>query len=121
MSDGGLPDGTLTPAGMMPKYRRFEVVAIFDSGMFEYDTSLAFISLPTAQRFFNLSDAVTGLQVKVDDVDRAPPVAGVAKELGFPYWTRDWTEMNRTLFAALRVGKSDDVRDSGAYRVSCGF
>ena len=54
----------------MPKYRRFEVVAIFDSGMFEYDTSLAFISLPTAQRFFNLGDAVTGLQVKVDlDVD----------------------------------------------------
>jgi lipoprotein-releasing system permease protein len=69
------PMGTITPAGMMPKYRRFEVVAIFDSGMFEYDTSLAFISLPTAQRFFNLGDAVTGLQVKVDDVDRAPQVA----------------------------------------------
>ena len=100
------PIGTLTPAGMMPKYRRFEVVAIFDSGMFEYDTSLAFISLPTAQRFFNLGDAVTGLQVKVDDVDRAPQVAqALRRELGFPYWTRDWTEMNRNLFAALRVEK----------------
>jgi lipoprotein-releasing system permease protein len=100
------PIGTLTPAGMMPKYRRFEVVAIFDSGMFEYDTSLAFISLPTAQRFFNLSDAVTGLQVKIDDVDRAPAVSlRLREDLGFPYWTRDWTEMNRTLFAALRVEK----------------
>jgi len=90
------PIGTITPAGMMPKYRRFEVVAIFDSGMFEYDTSLAFISLPSAQRFFNLGDAVTGLQVKVDDVDRAPQVAqALRRELGFPYWTRDWTEMNR--------------------------
>ncbi|MDQ3828012.1 MAG: lipoprotein-releasing ABC transporter permease subunit [Candidatus Tectomicrobia bacterium] len=100
------PIGTITPAGMMPKYRRFEVVAIFDSGMFEYDTNLAFISLPTAQRFFNLDDAVTGLQVKVDDVDRAPQVAqALRRELGFPYWTRDWTEMNRSLFAALRVEK----------------
>jgi lipoprotein-releasing system permease protein len=100
------PLGTITPAGMMPKYRRFEVVAIFDSGMFEYDTSLAFISLPTAQRFFNLGDAVTGLQVKVDDVDRAPQVAqALRRELGLPYWTRDWTEMNRSLFAALRVEK----------------
>jgi lipoprotein-releasing system permease protein len=100
------PMGTITPAGMMPKYRRFEVVAIFDSGMFEYDTSLAFISLPTAQRFFNLGDAVTGLQVKVDDVDRAPQVAqALRRELGLPYWTRDWTEMNRNLFAALRVEK----------------
>jgi lipoprotein-releasing system permease protein len=100
------PIGTITPAGMMPKYRRFEVVAIFDSGMFEYDTSLAFISLPIAQRFFNLGDAVTGLQVKIDDVDRAPQVAqALRRELGFPYWTRDWTEMNRNLFAALRVEK----------------
>ena len=100
------PMGTITPAGMMPKYRRFEVVAIFDSGMFEYDTSLAFISLPTAQRFFNLGDAVTGLQVRVDDVDRAPQVAqALRRELGLPYWTRDWTEMNRNLFAALRVEK----------------
>jgi lipoprotein-releasing system permease protein len=100
------PIGTITPAGMMPKYRRFEVVAIFDSGMFEYDTSLAFVSLPTAQRFFNLGNAVSGLQVKVDDVDRAPQVAqALRRELGFPYWTRDWTEMNRNLFAALRVEK----------------
>jgi lipoprotein-releasing system permease protein len=100
------PVGTITPAGMMPKYRRFEVVAIFDSGMFEYDTSLAFISLPTAQRFFNLGDAVTGLQVRVDDVDRAPQVAqALRRQLGLPYWTRDWTEMNRNLFAALRVEK----------------
>ena len=100
------PIGTMTPAGMMPKYRRFEVVAIFDSGMFEYDTSLAFISLPTAQRFFNLNDAVTGLQIKTDDVDRAPQVAQtLRRELGLPYWTRDWTEMNRSLFAALRVEK----------------
>lgn len=100
------PVGTMTPAGMIPKYRRFEVVALFDSGMFEYDTSLAFISLSTAQRFFGLGDAVTGLQVKVDDVYQASRVAQALRHaLGFPYWTRDWTEMNRNLFAALRVEK----------------
>lgn len=100
------PVGTMTPTGMIPKYRRFDVVAIFDSGMFEYDTSLAFISLPTAQRFFSLGEAVTGLQVKVDDVYRARQVAQALRQmLGFPYWTRDWTELNRNLFAALRVEK----------------
>ncbi len=100
------PVGTMTPAGMMPRYRRFEVVAIFDSGMFEYDASLAFISLPTAQRLFSLGDAVTGVQVKVDEVERARQVSqALRRQLGFPYWTRDWTEMNRNLFAALRVEK----------------
>ncbi|MBI3325584.1 MAG: lipoprotein-releasing ABC transporter permease subunit [Nitrospinae bacterium] len=100
------PMGTMTPTGMIPKYRRFEVVAIFDSGMYEYDTTLAFISLPTAQRFFSLGDTVTGLQVKVDDVYRARRVAeDLRRELGVPYWTRDWTEMNRNLFGALRVEK----------------
>ena len=72
------PIGTITPAGMMPKYRRFEVVAIFDSGMFEYDTSLAFISLPIAQRFFNLGDAVTGLQVNRRCRSRTPGGTSVA-------------------------------------------
>jgi lipoprotein-releasing system permease protein len=53
-----------------------------------------------------MGDAVTGLQVKVNDVDLAPQVAqALRRELGFPYWTRDWTEMNRNLFAALRVEK----------------
>jgi lipoprotein-releasing system permease protein len=90
--------GTITPA--RPKYRRFgssRSLTVVCLG----DTSLL-ISLPTAQRF-SISAMRDRPQVKVDDVDRAPRWHALRRELGFPYWTRDWTEMNRNL--ALRVEK----------------
>ena len=62
------PFGTMTPAGMMPRSKKFEVVGIFDSGMYEYDSSLAYISLTNAQQFFNQPDVATEIEVKVDDI-----------------------------------------------------
>ena len=101
-----LPFGEETPAGMVPKVWRFRVAGIFDSGMYEFDAKFVFIHLAWAQRMFGLGDAVTGLEVKVDDVMRAREVArALQKELGYPYRVRDWMEMNRNLFSALKLEK----------------
>jgi len=100
------PMGTITPMGMVPRMKQFKVVGVFNVGMYEYDSSLAYISLKEAQRFFNMGDAVTGIEIKVDDVYKAKEVARVIQEkLDFPYWTKDWMEMNKNLFSALRLEK----------------
>jgi lipoprotein-releasing system permease protein len=86
--------------------KKFRVAGIFDSGMFEYDTGLAFISLKNAQNFFNMGDKVTGIEIKVDDIYRADKIAqDIQKLLGIPYWVRDWMVMNKTLFSALKLEK----------------
>lgn len=100
------PFGVVGPLGMVPKMRRFEIVGIFDSGMYEYDSSLAYISIPSAQDFFDMGDTVTGLQIKVDDIFIADQVAAtIEQSLGFPYGARDWMQMNRNLFSALKLEK----------------
>ncbi len=100
------PMGTITPMGMVPRMKQFKVVGIFNVGMYEYDSSLAYISLKEAQRFFDMGEAVTGIEIKVDDLYKAKEVAGVIqRNLGFPYWTKDWMEMNKNLFSALRLEK----------------
>ncbi|MDC4204614.1 MAG: lipoprotein-releasing ABC transporter permease subunit [Candidatus Manganitrophus sp.] len=94
------------PMGFTPKIRKFRVVGIFDSGMYEYDSSLAYISIKEAQNFFNLSDVVTGIEVKVDDIFIADRVAQqIETHLGFPYQARDWMKLNRNLFSALQLEK----------------
>jgi lipoprotein-releasing system permease protein len=100
------PTGTPGPLGIIPKIRKFEVVGIFDSGMYEYDSTLAYISIATAQDFFNLGDTVTGVEVKVDDIFKADRIARTIEDaLGFPYWARDWMRLNRNLFSALQLEK----------------
>lgn len=100
------PTGTLTPTGMGPKLRRFRVVGVFNSGMYEYDSAMAYISLEAAQRFFDMGDNVTGLELSVHNIDRANVVAADVRDaLGYPYYTRDWMDMNRNLFAALQLEK----------------
>ncbi len=100
------PMGTITPMGMVPRMKQFLVVGIFNVGMYEYDSSLAYISLKEAQRFFDMGEAVTGIEIKVDNVYKAKEVAGIIQQdLGFPYWTKDWMEMNKNLFSALRLEK----------------
>ncbi len=98
--------GELGPQGPMPKSRPFKVAGIFYSGMYEYDSKFVYILLSEAQTFFNVKGA-TGLEVKVTDVDNA---RGTMKQVydaleGYPYRTKDWGEMNRNLFSALRLEK----------------
>ena len=96
--------GIATPMGIMPKVKKFRVVGIFEAGMYEYDSSLAYISIPAAQDFFRMGSAVSGIEVRLDDIYLARKVsAELQKKLGFAYWTRDWMEMNRNLFSALKL------------------
>ena len=101
------PVGPVTGASMTPKIRQFVVVGIFQSGMYEYDSSLAYIELAEAQKFFNMGATVTGIEVKVADVFRAAEVArSIEQQLGFAFWARDWMQMNRNLFSALKLEKT---------------
>ncbi len=100
------PVGTIGPLGVIPKIRRFQVVGVFDSGMYEYDSTLAYVSLAVAQDFFNTGDVVTGIEIKVDDIFIADQVAGeIERKLGFPFGARDWMKLNRNLFSALKLEK----------------
>jgi len=98
--------GIATPLGMVPRVKKFRVVGIFEVGMYEYDSSLAYISMPAAQHLFRMGSAVSGVEVKLDDIYRAREVgAEIQRRLGFAYWARDWMEMNRNLFSALKLEK----------------
>jgi lipoprotein-releasing system permease protein len=100
------PASRLTPMGLIPKIKLFKVVGYFESGMFEYDSSLAFISIESAQKFFAMKGIVSGVEIHVDDIDHADKIAKHLQEtLGFPYYARDWMKMNKNLFSALRLEK----------------
>jgi len=102
------PLGDLGPTGPQPKTRPFRVAAVFYTGMYEYDSKFAYIELSEAQRFFGLGDSVTGLEIKVRNVDEARTILHnrVLPALeGFPYRVRDWGELNRNLFSALMMEK----------------
>ncbi|WP_449245202.1 lipoprotein-releasing ABC transporter permease subunit [Desulfobacca acetoxidans] len=100
------PLGTLTPMGRIPRVKNFQVGAIFHSGMFEFDNTLVYASIPQVQEYLGLGDKVTGLEIRVDDIYAADTVAAaVQTALGPGYQTRDWMRMNRSLFAALKLEK----------------
>jgi lipoprotein-releasing system permease protein len=100
------PKGALTAVGMVPKMRRFTMAGTVEVGMYEYDSSIAYLALPVAQEFADLPAGVTGLEIKLDDPFDAKRVgAAITGRLGFPFWVRDWMDMNRNLFAALQLEK----------------
>lgn len=101
------PVGELGPTGPVPKARAFRVAAIFYSGMYEYDSKFVYIDLEEAQDFFTLDGAVTGIEYKVDDIDATPAIGRdiLARIGGYPYRTKDWMEMNKNLFSALKLEK----------------
>jgi len=102
------PLGDLGPMGVLPKSRRFHVAAVFYSGMYEYDSSQAYVTLEVAQDFLDLSDRVTTLDVKVDDAERVGDVrAGLLSTVKdrADLRVRDWKESNRNLFSALQLEK----------------
>ncbi len=90
--------------GMMPKMKSFRVKGIFHSGMYEYDNTLAYVSLESAQKFFSMGAHVTGIEIKTDDIYKVKEIGKkIRQKMGFPFWTKDWMEMNRNLFSALRL------------------
>ena len=101
------PLGEMTPTGPVPRSRPFRVACILYSGMYEYDSKFVYIGIPEAQRFFKMGDNVVGLELKFNDVDAARALGRrvVAMLGGFPYRTKDWAELNRNLFSALKLEK----------------
>jgi lipoprotein-releasing system permease protein len=101
------PLGSPTAIGVIPKVRRFVVVGIFDSGMSEIDSTLIYMNLAEAQKFFELGDAVTNIEIRVQDVYRAQNVAqDIQRRVGFPYLTEDWSRLWPNLFSALKLEKT---------------
>jgi len=100
------PMGRLTPLGRVANEGRFEVKALFESGMYEYDSAMVYISLADAQEFLSLGDEVTGIEVKVEDIHESDKIGeAIQGTLQYPYWTKDWKMMNKSLFSALKLEK----------------
>src|SRR5271169_1829755 len=98
------PQGELTPFGMVPKYIRFHVAGIFNSGFYDYDSSWAFIRLSDAQELFGLGDVISVIQFKLDDIYRAGEVArSLEQAAGHGFMATSWMEQNKPLFRALRL------------------
>lgn len=101
------PLGDLGPSGPMPKTRPFRIAGIFYSGMYEFDMKMAYTTLEAAQGFLNAGDAISGIEVKVEDTDQAEGVAeAIARAIDRPQLrVRAWQEVNRNLFGALQLEK----------------
>jgi lipoprotein-releasing system permease protein len=98
------PQGELTPFGLVPKYSRFRVVGIFNSGFFDYDSSWAFTRLSDTQNLEGLGNQVTVLQFKVDDIYRAGQISQELEQAaGKGFMATNWMEQNKSLFRALRL------------------
>jgi lipoprotein-releasing system permease protein len=98
------PQGELTPFGMVPRYMRFKVAGIFQSGFYDYDSTWALCSLGDAQRLFSLGDIASVLEFKVDDIYNAPAIGSqIEAAAGKGFQTTNWMEQNRALFRALRL------------------
>jgi lipoprotein-releasing system permease protein len=100
------PIGEETAMGMVPKMRKFELIGLFDAGMYDYNTSFAYVALPEAQKFFDMPGRVSGIEVRVDEIYNADQIAdAIRTTVGYPYYTRSWVEMNKNFFSALKLEK----------------
>jgi lipoprotein-releasing system permease protein len=98
------PQGELTPFGMVPKYTRFRVVGIFNSGFYDYDSSWAFTRLSDAQRLFGLGDLISVIEFRIDDIYQADKVSHQLEDAaGKGFMATNWMEQNQALFHALRL------------------
>jgi lipoprotein-releasing system permease protein len=98
--------GTITPAGLMPRLRRFIVTGLFEAGMYEYDRGTAFVHMQDAARLYRLGEEVSGLRLKLDDLFQAPVVVReVARSLGGDYYVTDWTRQHRNFFRSIALSK----------------
>ena len=101
-------DATATPFGLYPKFRKYKMAGTFTSGLYEYDSSLAFISLKEASAFYRLGNASTGIEVRIHNVFQAESMKEkvLAKLGGFPYRINTWIELNQNLFLWMKLEKT---------------
>ena len=101
------PRGMLSPVGHMPAMIRFQVVDLFESGMYEFDGTLCFVNLNQAQRMLKMQASVSGIEIRLKDIDRASQIASIIEDtIGNSYTVNDWKKLNRNLFSALRLEKT---------------
>lgn len=101
------PEGTVTPAGLVPRMRRFTVTGIFHSGMYEYDRGLALLHVADAAKLYRLGDAVTGIRLALADPLQAPAlVRQLAVDMGGGYFVSDWTRIHPNFFRSIQMTKS---------------
>ena len=101
------PRGMLSPIGHVPAMKQFQVTGYFESGMYDFDGSFAYIRMDDAQRILRLGDAVSAVEVRVTDIYGAKGIADeIVAGLGFPYWAWDWVQKNQNLFTALKLEKT---------------
>lgn len=99
--------GMISPVGYLPSMKQYVVKDIFESGIHDYDESLAYINIKDAQKILRMNDSITGIEVNVSDIYNARNIAEkIIDDLGFPYWARDWMQMNKNLFSALKLEKT---------------
>jgi lipoprotein-releasing system permease protein len=102
-----VPQAQATPAGMLPRFKRFTVVGVFKADMYEYDSGLVLVHLDDAAKLYELPSAVSGLRLKLDDLDLAPEVSYELMDLlGPEYRARDWTREHGNFFRALKIEKT---------------
>ncbi len=100
------PQGSISPAGMMPRLKQFRVVGIFEIGMAPFDSSLALINISDAQKLFQLGDAISGISTKLRDIELAPEVADeLQAQLPTNFYANDWTHQNSNYFSAVQMEK----------------
>ena len=100
------PIGDMGPFGMLPRAKKFKVVGVFEMGMYEYDANLAIADLAPVQEFLRSPDRVSSIELRIDDIYTASAIKeDVMEVLGPDFHARDWMEMNRNLFAALKLEK----------------
>ena len=101
------PQGTVTPAGVVPRLKSFRVVGIFEVGMYEYDSGLALIHMADAQKLYQMEDRVSGVRLKVDDLFQAPRIAReLVRYVNADAWISDWTKSHANFFRAVAIEKN---------------
>ena len=101
------PKGMISPIGHVPAMRRFIVRGTFETGMYEYDGSMAYIRLNEAQKLLRMGATVNGIEARVSNIYDARKISKqIVSKLGYPFWARDWMQMNHNLFSALKLEKT---------------
>jgi len=101
------PRGMISPIGHVPAMRRFKVLGYFETGMYEYDGSMAYVRLEEAQKMLRMGDAISGIEARVFNIYEAREISKqIIEKLGYPFWVRDWMQMNHNLFSALKLEKT---------------
>jgi lipoprotein-releasing system permease protein len=101
------PRGMISPIGHLPAMKRFRLTGFFESGMYDYDGSFAYINIDQAQKILRMGNSVSGIEIRVGNMYKAREIAQkIVSSLGFPFWAKDWMQMNQNLFAALKLEKT---------------